>query len=114
MWALAQAVGASHYDLAAGRPDVLRFQPLAAVDEPADRVWAAEWIETLAALQGVTVTPAHRSRIDRALALLAENGRAYRTLTELSAQLQHPELTAAIRPYTLIGQYGQLLDSPRR
>ena len=48
MWALAHAVGGSHYDLAAGRPDVLRFQPLARVDEPGERVWAAEWLETLA------------------------------------------------------------------
>jgi type IV secretory pathway VirB4 component len=61
----------------------------------------------------VTVTPAHRGRIDHALALLAQNSRAHRTLTELSAQLQHSELTAALRPYTLIGQYGQLLDAPR-
>ena len=28
MWTLAKAAGATHYDLAAGRPDSLRFQPL--------------------------------------------------------------------------------------
>lgn len=111
MWPLAHAVRASHYDIAAGRADVLRFQPLARLDEPGDRLWAAEWIEVLASLQGVTVTPAHRTRIDRALALLAQNDRPHRTLTELLAQLQHADLIAAIRPYSAVGPYGQLLDA---
>jgi type IV secretion/conjugal transfer VirB4 family ATPase len=111
MWVLARAVGGAHYDLAAGRADVLRFQPLARVDEPSERAWAAEWLETLATLQGVTVTPAHRSRIERALALVAENAPPHRTLTELLTQLQHAELLAALRPYTLAGLYGQLLDA---
>jgi type IV secretion system protein TrbE len=111
MWVLARAVGGSHYDLAAGRADVLRFQPLARVDEPSERAWAAEWLETLAILQGVTVTPAHRLRIERALALVAENAPPHRTLTEMLTQLQHTELLAALRPYTLAGLYGQLLDA---
>jgi type IV secretion system protein VirB4 len=111
MWLLARALGGSHYDLAAGRPDTLRFQPLARVNEPSERAWAAEWIETLAALQGVTVMPLHRLRIDRALALIAENAPAHRTLTELLTQLQHAELSAALRPYTFAGLYGQLLDA---
>jgi type IV secretion system protein VirB4 len=111
MWALTRAVGGSHYDLAAGRPDVLRFQPLARVDEPSERAWAAEWLETLAVLQGVTVTPEHRARIERALALVAQNARPHRTLTELLTQLQHAELLTALRPYTLAGHYGQLLDA---
>ena len=34
-WPLAQAAGARHYELAAGRPDALAFQPLARVDDPA-------------------------------------------------------------------------------
>ncbi len=111
MWALAKAVGGSHYDLAAGRPDVLRFQPLAHIDDPNERAWAAEWLETLAGLQGVAVTPGHRSRIDRALTLVAKNARPHRTLTELLTQLQHSELVTALRPYTLAGHYGQLLDA---
>lgn len=111
MWALARAVGGSHYDLAAGRTDVLRFQPLARVDEPGERTWAAEWLETLAALQGVSVTPAHRARIDRALALVAGNPRPHRTLTEVTTQLQQADLLIALKPYTLGGNYGQLLDA---
>ena len=55
--------------------------------------------------------PLHRLRIDRALALIAENAPAHRTLTELLTQLQHAELSAALRPYTIAGLYGQLLDA---
>src|SRR5438477_7997377 len=40
MWTLASAAGALHHDLAAGRPDALKLQPLAAIDEPTERAWA--------------------------------------------------------------------------
>ncbi len=113
MWALAQASGAQHYDLAAGRADALRFQPLARIDDPGDRVWAAEWLETICTLQGVTVTPPLRARIDRALALVSLNAPPHRTLTEVVVQLQDETLADALRPYTVAGNYGQLLDATR-
>jgi type IV secretion system protein VirB4 len=87
------------------------FQPLADVDEPRERVWAAGWLETLAELQGITVTPPRRLRLDRALTLLAAEPRAHRTLTELTVQLQDPELVAAFAQYTMGGPFGRLLDA---
>ncbi|MGH7619638.1 MAG: hypothetical protein ACREPM_20690, partial [Gemmatimonadaceae bacterium] len=111
MWMLANAAGAIHHDLAASRPDALRLQPLAMIDQPIERAWAAEWIETLVGLQGVSITPQLRARIDRSLELLARNDRAHRTLTELSVQVQHEALAAALRPYTVAGHYGELLDA---
>lgn len=111
MWTLARASGATHHDIAAGRPDAVRLQPLADIDSPTERAWAADWIEALVGLQGVTVTPALRARIDRAVELLARNSRAHRTLTELSVQIQDDELASAIRPYTVAGRYGELLDA---
>ncbi len=110
-WALAHAAGARHYDLAAGAVDALTFQPLAAIDDPSERTWAAEWVETLCAVQGVTMTPPLRARIEAALALVAQNPREHRTLTELTVHLQHPDLVAALRPYTMTGTYGRLLDA---
>src|SRR3989454_4419254 len=111
LWALAQAAGARHYDLAAGRVDALCFQPLARIDDPAERAWAADWLETLFGLQSVTVTPLLRGRIDRALALVARNEPPHRTLIELTVQLQDETLAVALRPYTVAGNYGQLLDA---
>ena len=81
MWTLAKAAGATHYDLAAGRPDSLRFQPLAQLDRPSERAWAVEWLETLLALQGVSVTSVIRAKLERAIELIAVNDPAHRTLT---------------------------------
>src|SRR5690606_32124596 len=108
---LAKAAGATHYNIAAGRNDVVRFQPLARIDDPTERAWAAEWLEVLFALQGQDVTPALRKRIDRALELVARPPRENRTLTELSVQLQSRDLKAALRPYTVDGNLGHLLDA---
>lgn len=126
-WLLAKAAGAQHYDICAnpvsssasgelradGRPDAIAFQPLADVDQPSERTWAAGWLETLLELQGVKVTPAQRLHIDRALSLLAREARVHRTLTELTVQLQDAELADAIKPYTVGGSYGRLLDADR-
>src|SRR2546427_1469134 len=113
LWALAQAAGARHYDLAAGRVDALCFQPFARIDDAGERAWAAEWLETVFALQGVTVTPSLRARIDRALELVARNDRPHRTLIELTVQLQDEMLSAALRPYTVAGDFGEVLGAPR-
>lgn len=110
-WTLAHAAGAPHYDLAAGAVDALTFQPLARVDEPAERAWAAEWLETVCTLQGVTMTPLLCARVDTALRLLANNAPEHRTLTELTVHLQQPALVAALKPYTVAGMYGCLLDA---
>ena len=110
---LARATGATHYNIAAGRNDVVRFQPLRRVHDPTERSWAAEWLEVLFSLQGVDVTPALRSKIDRALELVAQNEVGNRTLTELSVQLQSRDLKNALRPYTVDGNLGHLLDSDR-
>jgi type IV secretion system protein VirB4 len=111
MWTLAEASGALHHDIAAGRPDVVRLQPLASIDDPAERIWAMDWLETVFELQGLTLTPQLRSRLARALELLARNDPQHRTLTELSVQVQHEALASALRPYTVAGDYGELLDS---
>jgi len=106
---LVAACGGHHYDIAAEALDALAFYPLAEIDRPAERTWAAEWIETLMALQGVAVTPAHRGAIDHALGLLAAS--PSRTLTDLQVKLQDPNLRQALRPYTLKGNFGALLDA---
>ena len=110
MWGLAAAIGAPHYDFAAARVDALRLQPLGGVDEPAERAWAAEWLECLVSLQGTAITPPLRQRIRHAVELLARNERMHRTLSELSVHFQHEALSGSLRPYTVAGNYGELLD----
>ena len=110
-WLLAKAVGGEHYDIGAGRIDALAFQPLADVDRDGARAWAANWLELLLELQGIAMTPSRRLRLDRALVLLAGQPRQYRTLTELTVQLQDTALADALKPYTVGGMYGKLLDA---
>ena len=108
---LVKAAGGEHYDIMGeyGSPS---FCPLARVDDPAERAWAAEWIESLVALQGIVVTPAHRRSIYHALTLLAES--ESRTMTDLlHGPLQEPALRAALDRYTLDGPLGTLIDSQR-
>jgi type IV secretion system protein VirB4 len=106
---LARAAGGHHYDIAAEGIDSLSFCPLAGIADGHERAWAAEWLAILFDLQGIAVTPGHRAAIHRALELLA--GTEQPTLTDLEIRLQDIELRQALRPYTLKGNLGTLLDA---
>jgi type IV secretion system protein VirB4 len=106
---LVKASGGEHYDIM-GESGSPQFCPLARVDDLAERAWAAEWLETLVALQGVVMTPQYRRAIYHALTLLAES--ESRTMTDLlHGPLQEPVLRSALDRYTLDGPLGTLLDS---
>jgi len=107
---LAHATGGDHYEIA-GESSNLAFYPLADIDTAAERAWASDWLETLFALQGVTVTPGLRKDIHRALELLATSTK--RTMTDFAHTLSEPALRDAIAHYTLSGSMGSLLDSDR-
>jgi type IV secretory pathway VirB4 component len=106
-WLLAQAAGARHYDLAV-LP--VRLQPLAQIDNPAERLWALEWLEIVLSINGLAVTPATRETLDTALRLLATEPPAHRRLSDLLPQLQDRDLAAALAPYAG-GALGHLLDA---
>ena len=106
---LVKAAGGDHYAIAAERDEDLSFYPLAGIDDQRERAWAAEWLETLFDLLGVEITPLERAAIDHALELLATS--PSRTLTDLEIRLQSEALRQAIRPLTLKGPLGSLLDA---
>jgi type IV secretion system protein VirB4 len=106
---LVKSCGGEHYDIL-GEYGSPQFCPLQNVDDPAERAWAAEWLETLITLQGLTLNPAGRRAIYHALTLLGES--ESRTMTDLlHGPLQEPSLRAALDRYTLDGPLGTLLDS---
>lgn len=108
---LAKACGGEHYDIM-GEMGSPQFCPLSRIDEPGERAWAAEWLETLVSLQGVKLNPSHRRAIYHALTLLAES--PSRTMTDLlHGPLQEPTLRAALDRYTLDGPLGYLIDSQK-
>lgn len=106
---LVEKAGGDHYDIAGEAIDSLSFSPLASVANAKERSWAAEWLEVLFDLQGVEVHPGHRGTIQRALELLASMPKP--TLTDFEVRLQDEGLREALRPYTLKGNLGSLLDA---
>ncbi len=105
------AMGGSHHALGVGEGETaLAFQPLARIDEPAERAWAAEWIGALLTHEKFEVTPEVKDAVWSALGSLASAPRGERTLTGLSVLLQSNALKAALAPYTLEGPFGYLLD----
>src|SRR5579883_1639383 len=113
--ATALAMGGDWHDLggalsaAAGEPVAL--QPLARVDDPGERAWAAEWVAALLSRESVTVTPELKEHLWSALTSLASAPIQERTITGLSVLLQSHALKQAIQPYTVAGPWGRLLDA---
>lgn len=116
MLPLTLGVGGGHHEIggeAPGRGEgsepQLAFCPLAELATDGDRAWAAEWLETLVALQGVTVTPDYRNAISRQLALMAES--RGRSLSDFVSGVQMRDIKDALHHYTVDGPMGQLLDA---
>src|SRR3546814_73448 len=103
-----QNLGSSLYDGAAAS---VFLQPLARIDDPAERNWASEWLAAILAAEGVTVDPQVKEYLWSALGSLASAPVSERTLTGLAVLLQQQQLKQALGPYCVGGPYGQLLDA---
>jgi type IV secretion system protein TrbE len=107
--AATMAVQGNYYE--PGRHDApVAFQPLARIDQPAERAWASEFIVSLLSAQGYQATPATKETIDHALEVLAQKPARSRRLFHFADQLGDPQLTQVLRPYTAAGHYGQIFD----
>ena len=113
--AAALAMGGDWHDLggalAADGLEPVALQPLAWIDEPAERIFAVEWVAAILTREGVMVTPEAKEHLWTALTSLASAPEAERTLTGLSVLLQSASLKRALQPYCLGGAYGRLLDA---
>ncbi len=87
------------------------LQPLAFINDAAERGWATEWIASILARESVPITPDVKDYLWSALSSLASAPVAERTLTGLSVLLQSQTLKRALQPYCLGGPYGRLLDA---
>jgi type IV secretion system protein VirB4 len=88
----------------------LSLQPLAGVDDAAERAWAADWLADALAAAGLPAPPARREEIWAALSTLAAAPADQRTLTVFRALLQDAEAALALEPFCLGGAHGGLLD----
>ena len=112
--AAALAMGGDFHDLGAAlggeETGSATLQPLAGIDDRTERAWAAEWLAGILARDGEAVTPAVKDHLWSALSSLASAQPSERTLTGLAALLQSSALKQALRPYTVAGPWGRLLD----
>ncbi|MDR6624445.1 conjugal transfer protein TrbE [Caulobacter segnis] len=105
------AMGGVFHDL--GGDAAPSLQPLARIDDPAERGWAAEWLSALLGRHGAGPTPEGRERLWSALGALASAPIEQRTISGLIALLQDSALKLALRPYAVGGPSGRLLDGER-
>jgi type IV secretion system protein VirB4 len=113
--AAALAMGGEYFDLGAGLSDRAELgfalQPLARIDEAAERAWASEWLAAVLGREGVGISPELKEHLWTALGSLASAPAAERTLTGFSVLLQSQGLKRALAPYTVAGPWGRLLDA---
>src|ERR1700675_2179181 len=113
--AAALAMGGDWHDLGGAMTDdatePVALQPLALIDDPAERAWAAEWVAAILGREGMTVTPESKEHLWSALTSLASAPVGERTLTGLSVLLQSAALKQALQPYCVGGPWGRLLDA---
>src|SRR5215468_5728589 len=105
--AAAIAMGGDWHDLGGALSEDganrVALQPLAQIDDAAERAWAAEWIAAMLTREGVTVSPEAKEHVWTALTSLASAPVSERTLTGLSVLLQSGALKRALQPYCLDG-----------
>jgi type IV secretion system protein VirB4 len=89
----------------------VQLQPLARIDEAAERAWAQDWLAGILGREGAMIDPVARDHLWSALTSLASAPVEERTLTGLSVLLQSTELKRALKPFCLGGPFGRLLDA---
>jgi len=113
--AAALAMGGDWHDLGGGLSQgneaSVSLQPLARIDDPAERTWAAEWVAAILAKEGVVMDAAAKQHVWSALDSLASSPVNERTLTGLAVLLQSAPLKQALQPYCVGGTFGRLLDA---
>ena len=111
----ALAMGGDWHDLggslSAGSETSVSLQPLAGIDDRAERAWAAEWVAAILVKEGIAIDPTAKEHIWSALTSLASSPVNERTITGLAVLLQSTALKQALQPYCVGGASGRLLDA---
>ena len=111
----ALAMGGDWHDLggslSAGSETSVSLQPLAGIDDQAERAWASEWVTAILAKEGIPIDPGVKELVWSALTSLASSPIQERTITGLAVLVQSAALKEALRPYCVGGASGRLLDA---
>jgi len=108
LYALCKGVG---WDIGADDAGTLALFPLAEIDSESDALWAEEWVSTAYELQAqAPPSPQQKAEIHRAMRLLRDAPREFRSLTDFVSTVQDADIRAALNHYTISGAMGHLLD----
>ena len=111
IYALCKASGGIHYDIGNDESDTPALTPLVDIDSASEALWAEEWIAICYELQASKPpTPQQKAEIHRAMNLLREAPREFRSLTDYVATVQDAAVRAALNHYTISGSMEHLLD----
>jgi type IV secretion/conjugal transfer VirB4 family ATPase len=111
LFALCKATGGMHYDIGNDEAETPALTPLVDIDSEAEALWAEEWIATCFELQAKrSPSPQQKAEIHRAMLLLREAPRDFRSLTDFVTTVQDAEVRDALNHYTISGSMGHLLD----
>jgi len=105
---LTKALSGQHLDL--GTENV-PLQPLARIDDAADRMRLQSLLEDWLELQNVRLVPAQRNALWKALELVAQCAPEQRTISNLVTQVQDAALRDGLSAFSLAGPLGQFLDA---
>ncbi len=109
MYPLTKAVGGQHFALGDSEESQLNFCPLQYLESNSDQAWAAGWIEDILTLNGMNVSPLQRNAIADAIKIMSKTDG--KTLTDFWNQVQDNEIRNTLKPYTISGLLGNLLDA---
>lgn len=88
-----------------------QLQPLARIDNNAERALAQDWMAGLLVREGISVDPEARDHLWSNLTSLSSARVEECTLTGLSVLLQSTDVKRALAPFCLGGPFGRLLDA---
>lgn len=103
------ALDGDFYDLGSADSDIV-FQPLKNIDDEKEIAWALDWTLGLLHSEDIALTPEIKETVWSALESLASAPIKQRTLTGLSALIQDRNIRQALKPFTMNGAYGHVMD----
>ncbi|EDY9127151.1 hypothetical protein GQB61_004292 [Salmonella enterica] len=107
--------GGKYYDIMTGEHS-LNFAPLARIDEPSEFIWAFEWLQDIAEINGVKLDSEKVKKLNEALKIVSrmdnKDGQ-YRNIDSLITKLQDRELKDLFSQYGSGGAYGEVLNQPQ-
>lgn len=108
--ALTAGMRGDFYDLGA-ESSSLAFQPLAGIDNEAERTWATGWILEILQQENLPITPLIKASVWSTLSTLATAPVSERTISGFIALSQHTGIRQAMAFISIDGPLGRIFDA---